>query len=127
MEKRETRTRYSSEQKLEILREAQQPGVTVSEVPFARLPAPPAADAAPRLPGESDWDYYRRRRQEHEALETAARAQGDLAEAGRELARAEMAFRQYWNAVLRDVFQFPERGDMLFDIPEDPKKESPGP
>ena len=126
MEKRETRTRYSSEQKVGILREAQQPGVTVSEVPFADLPKLPASDAAPRLPSESDWDYYRRVRQEHEALEAAARAQGDLAEAGRQSARAEIAFRQYWNAVLRDVFQFPERGDMLFDIPEDPKKDSPG-
>lgn len=32
MEKRESRTRYTAEQKVEILREAEQPGVTVSEV-----------------------------------------------------------------------------------------------
>ncbi len=32
MEKRETRTRYTAQQKVEILREAEQPGVTVSEV-----------------------------------------------------------------------------------------------
>ena len=40
MEKRETRTRYTSEQKLEILREAAQPGVTVSEVCRRRGLAP---------------------------------------------------------------------------------------
>ncbi|NJO34679.1 MAG: transposase, partial [Rhodospirillales bacterium] len=32
LEKRESRTRYTAEQKVEILREAEQPGVTVSEV-----------------------------------------------------------------------------------------------
>ncbi|MGE0520981.1 MAG: transposase [Candidatus Binatia bacterium] len=32
MEKRESRTRNTAEQKVEILREAEQPGVTVSEV-----------------------------------------------------------------------------------------------
>lgn len=32
MGKRESRTRYTAEQKVEILREAEQPGVTVSEV-----------------------------------------------------------------------------------------------
>ena len=32
MEKHGSRTRYTAEQKLEILREAEQPGVTVSEV-----------------------------------------------------------------------------------------------
>ncbi len=40
MEKRETRTRYTAEQKVEILREAEQPGVTVSEVCRRRGLAP---------------------------------------------------------------------------------------
>jgi transposase len=40
MEKRESRTRYTSEQKLEVLREAAQPGVTVSEVCRRRGLAP---------------------------------------------------------------------------------------
>jgi transposase len=40
MEKRESRNRYTSEQKLEILREAAQPGVTVSEVCRRRGLAP---------------------------------------------------------------------------------------
>lgn len=40
MEKRESRTRYTAEQKVEILREAEQPGVTVSEVCRRRGLAP---------------------------------------------------------------------------------------
>ena len=77
MEKRETRTRYTAQQKVEILREAEQPGVTVSEVCRRRGLAPSVfyrwrAVAETGSASALKQDAYRRGRKDDAAARHAA-------------------------------------------------------